>query len=517
MPMCFGGGNKTDGRLSVFETVPAQWTEEKPATPLKQVTSMSNFGQRVLVVGQDYDGSPAEVRTVQVLLSDEGEHSWKDVSQSLLANSPRGWQNRDIIVSSADEKGFWLGARRGLLFVSSDGQTIKKWDTPSAPDWPLFDPQHGLPDRRVAPWPTRLRGAVTALAQDGDFLWMATTAEWDNYYPRHGEPFDLFQSHQNYIFLMHKPSRRWVGQFSVPSRVSALAVSTDRLWVGLAKPEDGKSLFQIDKRPLLQTPQDRWVSDDVPDEELYRQIAKLDVIEQAHYYFLLGDTNKVLAVLKKPTDADYADNVRQLISICSGISDAATNLASSPDLAYDLREAIREGDMEKVQTLFPLVKNENDLNDALCVAASWGKIEAVKFLLAQGLNVNVHVKDWWNGGTPLTVAAAEGRTDTVRELITHGAQLEAVDNDGNTALHNAARYGNAKTVAFLLEKGALVNAQKKDGWTPLMLAARCGSIATSKILLTNRAALSIENENGDTALAIATNDHRMQLVALLKK
>lgn len=511
----FGGGNTTDGHLSVFQIGSARWTEEKPVTPLKQVTSISSVGQRVLVVCQDYDGSPALVKDVQVLLSDDGRHFWKDVAQSLLADSPRGWQGREMIVSSADNRGFWLGAGSGLFFVSADGQTIKKWFTPPG---------------NIARPSTRLRGAVTALAQDGDFLWIATTADWDKYlFHRPGYPPNYFlPDKENYVFLMHKPSGRWLGRFSVPSRVSALAVSADQLWVGLANPEDGRSLFQVDKRPLLQTPPDRWVSDDVSDEELYRQIAKLGVIEQARYYFLLGDTQKVLEVLKRPTDADYAGQVKQLIQICSGQPgvalaktgiQAAPDAASSPNIPFELREAIRDDDMEKARALFLLIHNENDLNLALCVAASWGKIDAVKFLLAEGLNVNVHlhVQGDWDGGTPLTEAAANGRTDTIRELIAHGAQLEAADNQGNTALHNAARYGNVKTVALLLEKGSSINAQKKDGWTPLMLAARSGSIATAKLLLDNGAALSLENEEGDTALAIATNDHRTKMVALLKR
>ncbi len=320
--LVFGGGNKANGHLSVFETGPAQWKKEVPVMPLMQITSISSSGQHVLVVGQDYDGSPAEVRIVQVLLSDEEHHSWKNLSQSLRVGC--------MIVSSADDQGFWLGTGRGLLFVSSDGQMIRKWDTPGG-FFGQFDIRQGLPDKRRARPFTRLRGAVTALAQDGEFLWIATTSDWDDYaIHRLGDPPNMYQpDNENYVFLMHKPSGRWMGRFSVPSRVSAMAVSADRLWIGLAKPEDGKSLFQIDKRPLLQTPQDRWVSDDVPVEEMYRQITKLNVIEQAHYFFLLGDTNKVLAVLKRPTDAGYADHVRQLISICSGTPDATTNMAPS--------------------------------------------------------------------------------------------------------------------------------------------------------------------------------------------
>jgi hypothetical protein len=513
--LMFGGGGKADGHLSIFDTGTERWTEENPMTPLMQVTSISCTGQRALVVGQDYSGSPAIVTKVQVLLSDDGRHIWNDLSQSLVGDSPRSWEGLAMMASSADDRGFWLGSGSGLFFISADGLTIKKWFTPPGRQ-ASSDPRGTLDKRATRPY-TRLRGGVTALAQDGDFLWIATTTGGDDYeFHNHGDPPNMFQSDdENYVFLMHKPSGRWVGRFSVPSPVSALAVSSDRLWIGLVQPKDGKSLFQIDKRPLLQTPPDQWVSNEVSDEEFYRQIAKLDVIEQAHYYFLLGDTNKVLEVLKKPTDASYANQVKQLINLCSGMP-TVTNPVPSTDLPYELREAIRDGDMEKVRNIFPLIKNENDLNVALSVAASWGKIDAVKFLLAEGLNVNIHTRDWY-GGTALTVAAADGRTDTVRELIAHGAQLEAADYEGNTALHNAARYGNAKTIALLLEKGASVNRQKKDGWTPLMLAARCGSIATAKVLLDHGAVLSLENEDGDTALAIATNYHHVEMVALLKQ
>jgi ankyrin repeat protein len=92
-----------------------------------------------------------------------------------------------------------------------------------------------------------------------------------------------------------------------------------------------------------------------------------------------------------------------------------------------------------------------------------------------------------DGSTPLLAAAgvgalgdgdeAAGTEDealaAVRLLLELGADLNAVDENGETAMHGAAYQSRAKLVDFLVERGANVNLwnrKNKWGWTPLLIA-----------------------------------------------
>jgi ankyrin repeat protein len=59
--------------------------------------------------------------------------------------------------------------------------------------------------------------------------------------------------------------------------------------------------------------------------------------------------------------------------------------------------------------------------------------------------------------TPLARAAARGDTQTVRECLRLGAEVDAYDNDGYTPLARAALGGHTETVLVLAQRGADIN------------------------------------------------------------
>jgi uncharacterized protein len=91
-----------------------------------------------------------------------------------------------------------------------------------------------------------------------------------------------------------------------------------------------------------------------------------------------------------------------------------------------------------------------------------------------------------DGATPLIAAAGlgclapdeEAGTETecveaVKYLLTLGANVNAVDHNGETAMHGAAYKSLPKVVHFLAENGANIetwNATNRWGWTPLRIA-----------------------------------------------
>ncbi|MFM1904580.1 MAG: Glucans biosynthesis protein [Planctomycetota bacterium] len=85
----------------------------------------------------------------------------------------------------------------------------------------------------------------------------------------------------------------------------------------------------------------------------------------------------------------------------------------------------------------------------------------------------------------LTTAAVLGHVEVVRELLDHGAEIDARDQGGRTAMHAAAFMGKADVVELLLARGAEplpkgpvgdtpIDASKVDGTTTTMLAGVLG-------------------------------------------
>jgi len=67
------------------------------------------------------------------------------------------------------------------------------------------------------------------------------------------------------------------------------------------------------------------------------------------------------------------------------------------------------------------------------------------------------------------------QTDSAKALLEHGADVNAIAKDGGTALLLAASSGDSETVRNLLSKGADVSAKfTETGKTALMLAKEKG-------------------------------------------
>ena len=63
------------------------------------------------------------------------------------------------------------------------------------------------------------------------------------------------------------------------------------------------------------------------------------------------------------------------------------------------------------------------------------------------------------GQTALLRAAASGRADLARLLISHGADVDIQDNEGFSALITAARFNHKEVVRLLIDAGAMLHLQ----------------------------------------------------------
>ena len=105
-----------------------------------------------------------------------------------------------------------------------------------------------------------------------------------------------------------------------------------------------------------------------------------------------------------------------------------------------------------------------DLAPLLMGAVLLESLETVRFLVSQGADVNAH---GGGGFTPMTWASMQGHNKIVRFLVSKGADVNARDGYGQTPLRLAVVNGNFRTVKFLVSKGADVNAKDNEGHTPL--------------------------------------------------
>ena len=132
-------------------------------------------------------------------------------------------------------------------------------------------------------------------------------------------------------------------------------------------------------------------------------------------------------------------------------------------------------------------------------AAAFGDVDR----LAEIIDARPAVVDERSGDgfTPLHLAAYFGKDDSVRLLLDHGADPNAVGTGWmtGTALHSAVSARHPNVVATLLDRGADPNARQAGGWTPLHGAAHNGDLETTELLLAHGADATAADDEGRTA------------------
>ena len=123
-----------------------------------------------------------------------------------------------------------------------------------------------------------------------------------------------------------------------------------------------------------------------------------------------------------------------------------------------------------------------------------------------------------HGHTPLMRAALDGDTESVKELINQGADINRRDDDGRTALMFAVINRHYETMKLLLEHGADVNATSKQGGTALMGAAMDGELSMVQALLDKGADLDARlHETNESAATLAASHGYDEIARLLSQ
>ncbi|MBM4092954.1 MAG: hypothetical protein FJ276_26625, partial [Planctomycetes bacterium] len=99
-------------------------------------------------------------------------------------------------------------------------------------------------------------------------------------------------------------------------------------------------------------------------------------------------------------------------------------------------------------------------------AVIFGSVDVTMVLIDNG--AKVEAGDLHRLQTPLHFCAdRQGHPDIADVLLSHGANIDVLDGNGNTPLYMAAAKGNLPMTEFFLARGANVNSRNHRGETPL--------------------------------------------------
>jgi len=144
--------------------------------------------------------------------------------------------------------------------------------------------------------------------------------------------------------------------------------------------------------------------------------------------------------------------------------------------------------------------------------AGAGDSTHLAWMLDAGLPVNLRNE---RGDTLLMLASYHGQLDTVRLLLTRGANPEQANDQGQTPLAGVAFKGNVAMAELLLQHGARVDGAGADGRTPLMFAAMFDRLEVLELLLARGAKWdsvdSARHKARDYALMMSAHRARARL------
>ncbi len=152
-----------------------------------------------------------------------------------------------------------------------------------------------------------------------------------------------------------------------------------------------------------------------------------------------------------------------------------------------------------------LLSDEGGLIEAIMSNQAKQVEEAIK----SGANVNALNQ---NGETPIMIASEKGVSAIVKLLIDARADVNVKRKNGVTALMMASDRGHTEAARLLIEAKADLNAEASNGNTALFWASIRGHAETVKLLLASGASTAHKNKNGRTALDEARAWRRTEVI-----
>jgi uncharacterized protein len=218
------------------------------------------------------------------------------------------------------------------------------------------------------------------------------------------------------------------------------------------------------------------------------------------------DETTVESAEDAPPESQYASVAPQELPRIE-TPDKREDASTAPDqINSALVKAVKEGSLDQARSLIDRggdVNAEDDQGSSLLLLATkLGNGKLVDFLIKRGADRNRTDKD---GFTPLG-RACEASNVKIAVLL-----LTGDESKGAATLFGACEKGRTQWVKLMVEHGADMNARNQQGATPLMVAAGNGHVALVEWLLSNGADTGAFDNKGYTALAWAYSPTTMNV------
>ena len=262
------------------------------------------------------------------------------------------------------------------------------------------------------------------------------------------------------------------------------------------------------------------------------------------FYLLLKNRAKVNLENKRKNTAlmllswETVDKLKNL-----GVNNLnMTKSYDTEDMSIGLLENIKTGNLTTVARDLKYGADVNYRSAAgekpLVVAITKGYLKIAEMLIQAGARLDTDVDA--NKNTILHYAAYKGHFNSVKLLISAGADLNLKNNQGQTALDFARQFGkteivklileqnnkdnkllesieseNLELVKQLLESGANVNCYDKQKTTPLISAAFKGNAKIAKMFIDAGANVNAKDLNRNMAIHVAISKGNIEVVKVL--
>lgn len=175
----------------------------------------------------------------------------------------------------------------------------------------------------------------------------------------------------------------------------------------------------------------------------------------------LDDRETQLLNTKEPIEFQF---LKEATKDKNWLEESYWSLLPSDLQKYIIEERLNpQKELEKISGLIQQIYDDAEqLNTLICQ----NLIDQFKEKL-KTINPNVRDEDDW--ATPLHTAAEQGKEQFIEPLIKAGADVNSKDDEGFTPLHLAFRYNHPQIIKKLLQNGACLNAKNEKGYTPLGL------------------------------------------------
>jgi ankyrin repeat protein len=212
---------------------------------------------------------------------------------------------------------------------------------------------------------------------------------------------------------------------------------------------------------------------------------------------LMPRTERHFAMAAFMTAVAYGrtETVRYMMDLGFDPNDGGQQGEAYPSAANPLCMAVM---MNRFDILDMFVEAGADLNlgykpgdkEPLVIALTHGNLEAVKYLVEHGAEIN---------GAYIVISC--GEMEMLRYFVEHGMDVNLKTAAGNTALNVALNNGSVNIVRYLLEQGADVNARGRNGDTPIYRALKVVNPEFVALLLAHDGIdFSIKNDKGESAM-----------------